>query len=118
MSRTDAPGSSDSACPSERVQVTAAAEGTSPAAAPICCRLRFEIIPVVPAGKASNSRPPRGLGERQRLAAERLDQVNGALALGRIRAEPLGQAVEGLADAVEPDRHNLSPASPRGDRGV
>ena len=40
MSRTDAPGSSDSACPRESVQVTAAAEGTSPAATPICCRLR------------------------------------------------------------------------------
>jgi len=40
MSRIDAPGRSDSACPRESVQVTAAAEGTSPAATPICCRLR------------------------------------------------------------------------------
>ena len=40
MSRTDAPGSSDSACPRDSVQVTAAADGTSPAATPICCRLR------------------------------------------------------------------------------
>ena len=75
MSRTDAPGSSDSACPSDSVQVTAAAEGTSPAATPICCRLRDH----------------RGsLGERQRLPAERLDQIDGALALDRVHAESLG----------------------------
>ena len=32
--------------------------------------------------------------------------------------EPLGQAVEGLADAEEPDRDDLRPAPPRGDRGL
>ena len=40
MSRTDWPGSSCSAWPRDSVQVTEAAEGTSPAATPICCRRR------------------------------------------------------------------------------
>ena len=77
-----------------------------------------EVVPVVPAGQGRVGDHRGGLGQRQRLAAERLDQVDGALALGRVHAEPLGQAVERLADAEEADRDDRHPAAPGGDRGL
>ena len=77
-----------------------------------------EVVPVVPAGQGGIRDHRGGLGERQRLAAERLDQVNGALALGRVHAEALGQAVQGLPDAEEPDRDDLRPAPARSERGL
>ena len=40
------------------------------------------------------------------------------MALGRVHAQPLRQAVERLADAEESDRDDLRPAAPGGDRGV
>ena len=118
MSRTDAPGSSDSACPSDSVQVTAAADGTSPAADPDLLPPAGEVVPVVPAGQGGVRDHRGGLGQRQRLAAERLDQVDGTLALGRVDAEPLGQAVERLADAEETHGDDLNSAPTRDERGL
>ena len=40
ISRTDSPGSSDSACPTDSVQVTMAADPASPATTPTCCHRR------------------------------------------------------------------------------
>ena len=102
--------------PSDSVQVTMAAEGTSPASRPDLLPSAGEIVPVIPAGQGRVRDHRGGLGKRQRLAAERFDQVNGALALDRVRAEPFRQAVEGLADAEEPDRDDLHPAPPGDDR--
>ena len=77
-----------------------------------------EVVPVVAAGQGGVRHHRGGLGQGQRLAAERLDQVDGALALGRVDAEPLGQAVERLADAEEADRDDLRPAPSGGERGL
>ena len=73
-----------------------------------------EVVPVVPAGQVG-ARDRRGsLAERQWLAAERLDEVDGALALDRVRAEPFGQAVQRLPGAEQPDRDDPRPGAADG----
>ena len=68
-----------------------------------------EVVPVVPAGQRRVGDHRGGLGQGQRLTAERLDEVDGTLALSRVHAEPLGQAAEGLTDAEEADREDPRP---------
>jgi hypothetical protein len=77
-----------------------------------------EVLPVVLAGQSGIGDHRRSLGQRQRLTAERFDQVDRTLALGGIHAQPFGHAAEGLADAEEPDRVNLRPAPPGYHAGV
>ena len=68
-----------------------------------------EEVPVVPAGQRRVDDHRGSLAQGQRLAAERLDEVDGALALSRVHAEAFGQAAQGLADAEEPDREDPRP---------
>lgn len=72
-----------------------------------------EIVPVITAGQRRISDDGRRLGERQRLAAQCFGELHGAVPLGRIHAEPFGQAVQGLMDAEEPDGDD-SRAAPGG----
>ena len=79
--RTDSPAPQDSAWPSDSVQVTEAADGTSPAPHPDLLPPADEVVPVVPASQGRIRDHGGGLGQRQRLAAEGLDEVDRALAL-------------------------------------
>ncbi len=109
MSRTDWPGSS----------VLGLAEGQRPGDRggrgdlarrhPDLLPPADEVVPVVPAGQRRVGDHRGGLGQGQRLTAERLDEVDGAVALSGVDAEPLGQAAEGLADAEEADREDPRP---------
>ena len=117
MSRTAELGSSDSARSRQRIQVTMAADGISSGTGPYLVPPLEEQVPVVPAGQVGARDHRGGLAERQRLAAERLGEVDSALALDRVHGEPFGQAVQRLPGAEEPDRDDPCPGRPDGESG-
>ena len=91
--------------------MTAAAGGAPAAPSASCVPAADEVVPVVPAGQRGAGDHRTGLGERQRLAAQVLDEVDGAEALVGVRGQAADQVAQRLAGAERPDRETPVPVS-------
>ena len=97
------PGASSSAHSTDRVQVTAIAAGAAAGdAGDLLAPLDVQVV-VVPAADPGAGDRGAGLDQRQRVAAEFLDEVDRAEPLVRVRAQPGHQVGQALVRAERPD---------------